>query len=449
VADESGDGKEGNGDDGREVTKSETLDDVSGSTSSARKSDILDWSILVRSVVLSDVTNNETRPETAEAADPSMDWFSLGDTNEVDSVGKGDVTSEPESRGSEKSRDEKLNRESSGDAWEIIVTLVMSKECSDQRDDDTESSDQEGIVEGRWLVVESGRRWTNNKSGTSGFSERTEEIWTHTGNITNIVTDVVSNSGWIVGGVFREVALNFSDEISTDISSCSEDTTTNSSEESDSWTTKTVSCNAFIHVGVVSVVTVNVEVGVDGDQDGEHQETKTGESESHNASSSVSNWETSRHLLGSFESGSVVGENGNTHTDETSEHGGEASEKESNSGPELAKFLFDGEENDEGHEDGENKYVLVLLEEEGVGTLFNVRGDLFQEENVVEGERFSLLVVDILSQKVVFNFDGGNLDGVEDGVDQTYEAATSNDNKINFSANHSALSIFFSFLFLI
>jgi len=67
----------------------------------------------------------------------------------------------------------------------------------------------------------------------------------------------------------------------------------------------------------------------------------------------------------------------------------------------------------------------------------------------VEGERFSLLVVDILSQKVVFNFDGGNLDGVEDGVDQTYEAATSNDNKRNFSANHSALSIFFSFLFLI
>lgn len=158
MADESGDGKEGNGDDGREVTKSETLDDVSGGTSSARKSDVLDWSILVRSVVFSDVTNDETGPETTEAADPSMDWFSLSDSKEVDSVGEGDVTSEPESRGGEKSRDEKLNREGLGDAWEIIVTLVMSKECSDQGNDDTEGGDQERIVEGRWLVVESGGR---------------------------------------------------------------------------------------------------------------------------------------------------------------------------------------------------------------------------------------------------------------------------------------------------
>ena len=75
-----------------------------------------------------------------------------------------------------------------------------------------------------------------------------------------------------------------------------------------------------------------------------------------------------------------------------------------------------------------------------------MRSDLFQEKNVVEGERLSILVVDILSQEVVFNFDGGNLDGVEDSVDQTYEAATANDNKRNLSANHFYLNILSFFI---
>lgn len=98
VANEGGDSKENNGDNGREVTESQTLDDIGGSTSRARSSNLLNRGVFVRSVVFGDVTNDHTRPETSQTAVESVDGSSFFNTEEVDSVGKRNVTSEPESR---------------------------------------------------------------------------------------------------------------------------------------------------------------------------------------------------------------------------------------------------------------------------------------------------------------------------------------------------------------
>lgn len=146
MADESGDSEEDNGDDGGEVTKSQTLNDVGGSTSFTSSSNLLNRGVFVRSVVFGDVTNDQTRPETSQTAEESMDGSSFFNTVEEDSIGKRDITSKVDSGGGEEGGDEQLEGESSSDTGEIIVVLVVSNESSEDRNDNTESSDEQRVV---------------------------------------------------------------------------------------------------------------------------------------------------------------------------------------------------------------------------------------------------------------------------------------------------------------
>jgi len=74
----------------------------------------------------------------------------------------------------------------------------------------------------------------NNESGASGFSKRTEEISSHTGNITNIVTDIIGNSSGVQWRVFFKSNGNFSSKISTNVSGFGVNTTSNTTEKSNS-----------------------------------------------------------------------------------------------------------------------------------------------------------------------------------------------------------------------
>lgn len=174
VANESGDGEEDNGDNGGEVTKSQTLNDVSGSTSFTRSSNLLNGGVIVRGVVFGDVTNDQTRPETSQTAEESVDGSSFFNSLEEDSFGKRDITSEVDSGGGEEGGNEQLDGESSSNGSQIFVVLVVGSKGSEDRNDNTESSNQQRIVQSRGLVVESGRARTNNQSSASSFSERTE-----------------------------------------------------------------------------------------------------------------------------------------------------------------------------------------------------------------------------------------------------------------------------------
>lgn len=131
VANESGDGKEDNGNNGGEVTKSQTLDNVGGSTSFARSSNLLNGGVFVRSVVFGDVTNDQTRPETSQTAEESVDGSSFFNSLEEDSFGKRDITSKVDSGGGEKGGNEQLDGKSSSNAGEIVVVLVVSSKGGD------------------------------------------------------------------------------------------------------------------------------------------------------------------------------------------------------------------------------------------------------------------------------------------------------------------------------
>jgi hypothetical protein len=71
----------------------------------------------------------------------------------------------------------------------------------------------------------------DDKCGASRLCEGAEKISTHTSNVTDIITDVVSNGSRVLGGVFREACLDLSYQIGTNISSLSIDTATNSTEK--------------------------------------------------------------------------------------------------------------------------------------------------------------------------------------------------------------------------
>ena len=67
--DKNGDGQADNRDDAGEVSKSETVDDIGGSTVGAGFSELLSGSVLFGGVVLSDEADEETGPKTEDDAD--------------------------------------------------------------------------------------------------------------------------------------------------------------------------------------------------------------------------------------------------------------------------------------------------------------------------------------------------------------------------------------------
>ena len=73
----------------------------------------------------------------------------------------------------------------------------------------------------------------HNEGGAGGLSERTEKIGSHTGNISDVITDVIGNGTWVGNIIFLKILEGLTDEIGTNISSFSVDTSTDSTEESD------------------------------------------------------------------------------------------------------------------------------------------------------------------------------------------------------------------------
>ena len=85
----------------------------------------------------------------------------------------------------------------------------------------------------------------HNEGSARGLSKRTEKIGSHTGNISDVITDVIGNGSWVGNIIFFKILDSLTDEIGTDISSFGVDTTTDSTEESDRGSTESVSSDAF------------------------------------------------------------------------------------------------------------------------------------------------------------------------------------------------------------
>jgi hypothetical protein len=121
-----------------------------------------------------------------------------------------------------------------------VIRLDVGEELAEERGNNSNSGDDEREVDSLWCFAHALRSGGDDQSGAGGLSEGAEKISAHTSDVTNVVTDVVSNGAWVLGGVLGDGSLNLTGEVSTDVSSLGVDATTDSSEESDGGATETV-----------------------------------------------------------------------------------------------------------------------------------------------------------------------------------------------------------------
>jgi len=351
VGDVSSDGQEDDGVDGGEVTKGKTVDNVGGSTSLAGFSDFFNGSVVVRGIIFSQETNSKTNNESRSTANEAIgggqgvifEFFGgfsstfirkddgvivLGANSLLAVTGSGNSQESRQPEGDEKqdSGDDELVSEGSFNLLVFVDLHDMgSEDGANQASNESQSAEHKGVhkvnisifteisggvtsflsaLEASSVISLVVGFSQDDQTSASSFSERTEEIRAHTSNITDVVTDVISNGSGVLGGIFREILFNFTDEISTDISSLGVDTTTDSSKKSHGGTTQTVTSNSFIKSGTFIITEGRIvqgergevdgesDLSVDHDQGDENQESKGGEGETHDATSLESNSET-------------------------------------------------------------------------------------------------------------------------------------------------------------
>ena len=173
--------------------------------------------------------------------------------------------------------DDQLILEGSFDLMVLFdVHQVCGEEGRHKGSCEAEGGDQKGIVQvgtevgGVAGVDELFAGRSDGQRGAGGLGEGTEQVGAHSGDITDVVSDVIGDGRGVLGGVFWKVMLDLSDEVGTDVGGLGENTTTDSGKEGHGGTTETISGNAFHDVGEVGRVgsEVAVDCAVDGDHEG-------------------------------------------------------------------------------------------------------------------------------------------------------------------------------------
>lgn len=229
----------------------------------------------------------------------------------------------------------------------------------------------------------------NDECGAGGLSEGSEQIGTHTSDISDVITDVVSDGSWVRWVVFLEILEGLSDKISTDISGLGVDTTSDSSEESDGGTSETVSGDeleeAFgellclvVLSGLIKVAVINALDGAvvvaESENPDEHLENQEGESdqaETEDLSASEGSEETGVDVVAALEGGSSVGVDCNSHANVACQDGsgrtnqvcsGSVWEVSGKNSVSLAHFLpVDGQAEDDGNSGRVDSEVKIFF----------------------------------------------------------------------------------------
>ena len=271
--------------------------------------------------------------------------------------------------GHEESRNPELDLEGSLD----LLSSDIGEELADEGGNDTDGGDGEREVHGLRSLHHGVRGGRDDESSAGGLSERAEKISTHASDVTNVVTDVVSNGSGVERRVFREALADLSRKISTDISSLGVDTATDTSEESDGGATETVARDELEEVSASLLVFRGEGSLVGEDDDLEDEKGKADEAEAEDLTTLEGNHEAVESINVTKIGGLDVAGGGNHHADVAAEHRGTSSNEEGDGGEgegvRAVPRHIDGTENDAGEKSTEDGKSQVLLLEEGDSTL--------------------------------------------------------------------------------
>ena len=374
--DEHSDCEAEDGDDAGEVAERETVDDVGGTAVFAGLSELLSGSVLLRGVVLGHEANGEAGPESkddANVAFPSGGGVGLSSELDVGAFKWEHVDGGDDEDGHEDGGDPQLDLKGRLDllGWDV------GEELAEEGSDNTNSCHDEREVDGLWGVAHAGRSGGDDKSGAGGLSEGAEKISAHTSDVTNVVTDVVSNGAWVLGGVLRDGSLNLTSEISSDISSLGVDTATDSSEESDSGASETVARDELEEVLNTCGISWLKGSSVGEDEDLEDEEGEANEAEAEDLTALEGDLE-ALELVDVAEVGGLdVADGGNLHADVAAEHASAGSDDEGGHsvGERLATCgprHVDGTEDHDGKDEAEDGKSGVFFFQESDSALKNI-----------------------------------------------------------------------------
>ena len=221
----------------------------------------------------------------------------------------------------------------------------------------------------------------DDKGCASRLSERTEEIGTHASNITNVITDVVSDGAWVVGAVLLETFADLASKVSTDISSLSVNTTANATEKCNGRATEAVasdnfekSANFACNIFIISAERLGQDSpAVPDDEELENENCEADEAEAEDFTSLESDMEAFVDARVAGPGRSNIGKCSNAHADVATEHGVCGTNEEGEGGERHVASLthgllvIDGEVDEDGKWDAENRQVSVFFLEELVG----------------------------------------------------------------------------------
>ena len=278
-----GHGDDQDGGDGREHADAETLDDDSGGAAhGAGLGDGLGGGEAVGCEELGALADQDAGDETNDDAAVVLPGLvHLGDAVVL--------KEEPHGEGSEAADEDGSEVDAAVEGVEegllVGVVLGADNEESDDGGEGSEASDPEGQGE---LGVAGGE----GGGGDNGANEGLEEISAHAGNISDVVTDVVGNGGRVAGVVLGDVALDLSDEVSSDVGSLGVDAAGNTSKEGDGGGAESEAgeeADGGHHVEVHACLAAVNEAeghGEDVEEDGEAQDAKGDDDEAHDGASS-------------------------------------------------------------------------------------------------------------------------------------------------------------------
>ena len=370
--DQDGDSEAEDGHNGGEVAEGESVDDVGGGTVSAGNGEVTSWGVLFGGVVLGDEADKETGPEAEDNADvgfPSGGVVVLAGEPEAETLLREHVDGGDDHDGHEDGGDPELD-------LELELNLVgpdVGEELADEGSKDADSGHNEWEVDSLGLVAHDLGGGGDDEGSAGGLSEGSEKIGAHTGDVTNIVTDVVSNGAWVLGGVFLEAFADLAGQVSTDISSLGVDATADSAEEGDSGSTEAIARDEL-----EEVLSLRGGLGVDGglvgeDEDLEDHESEADKDKAEDLTALEGDLEASELVDVAKVGGLVVADGGDHHADVAAEHGGAGSDEEGEGGVgelvDAVPWHVDGAEDEHGEEGAEDGESAVFFFKEGDGAL--------------------------------------------------------------------------------
>ena len=389
-------------------TNAETLDDDSrGTTSRTGVGDGLGRAVRVGGAEFSGFTDEDTGDETnddaakvsvAEVVAVEEDLNARDGQDNHEDGGRVDTTVE----GMEKVR---------------LGSIVLGGDGPEADDggEDTEASDPERQ---RQFAVVRGKSGARN----DGTAEGLEKISTHTGDITNIITNVVRNGGRVAGIIFRNVGFNLTDKIGADVGSLGVDTTGDTREECDGGGTETETrevTDGITHVDdrtregyrrtIGSIPSLDnaavLRGGKDVEEDGQTKDTVRDNGEAHDGTTGERDLESLVQARARGFHGLDVGLRRNLHAspagargergaDEEAEHGlpatllGRREDDVAGDGVNrVFRLAFQNTNDERRYSRDERKQVGVLSLEEADGT----RRNLFSDEELIARARRGLV----------------------------------------------------------